>query len=185
MGSRYGHTAVVGGVVVGLVLAVLAVGGGSAADTSQTTESVLAASVAPAASFDPGVGTSQPPVLATTTTAADDAFLVAPGDRAEFCGLAADAESARILANRQDKQGPEPWLRQIEFLSVGATLVSPAAVDTNSGRSWRDILIDLSDRQSRINLELEALGWDLGAYLDTSSSGVVEAPTRLIVEACG
>ncbi len=184
MGSRYGHTAVVGGVAVGLVLAVLAVGGGSAANTGQITEQVLAASaVVPPAGIAPAGAT--PSVWATTTTVPADQVIVAPADRAEFCALAAAFQTARTSAGRGGETGPGPWLRQIEFLSVGATLVSPASVDATSGRSWRETLIELSDAQSQMNLQLEALGWDLGAYLDTSSSGVVEAPSRLIAVACG
>ena len=181
MRSGYEHTAVVGGVVaVGLVLAVLSFAGGSSDNTDQdTSEMVLAAAAGPVTQI-----LSPPPVLATTTTLVGAAVPAANRDR--FCSLASDFAAARRVAydsGGQDRQAD--WQRQLEFFSIGATLVAPAAIDLSTGIGWRDTLLMTSDRQNAMNLELASKGWDLGAYHETFSSDLVEAPTQLIVDVCG
>jgi hypothetical protein len=179
--SGYGHTAVVGGVVaVGLVLAVLSFAGGSSDNTDQdTSEMVLAAAVGPMTQI-----VAPPPVLATTTTLVGAA--VPAANRDHFCSLASDFSAARRVAydsSGQDRQAN--WQRQLEFFSIAATLVAPAAIDSSTGISWRDTLLMASDRQNAMNLELASVGWDLGAYHETSSSNLVEVPALLIVDVCG
>lgn len=184
--SGYGHTAVVGGVVaVGLVLAVLSLAGGSSDSTDQETDPILLAS----AEESPGTyaATGTPVGAATTTT--PGAAVVPSSNRDAFCGLAGEYISARhAIAESGGRQAD--WEKQLEFYSIGATLVSPHVADPVSGRHWREILLEWSYRQSEMNLELAAMAWDPGAYHDANlSAGVLgERPIGhlgMLVGECG
>ncbi len=175
--SRYGYTAVVGGVAaVGLVLAALSFGGGLD-DSADQDAMVLAGAVDAAMSPIP-----HPPSIATTTTLFPSRP-IADADQAAFCELAheylAARRSARLPGNRQSD-----WETQLSFLSRAASIVAAEVVDPLSGESWRSILLDLSDRQAAMNLELDQVDWDLGAYHDATSSGVVEAPPPHLFADC-
>lgn len=171
--SGYGHTAVVGGVVaVGLVLAVLSFAGGSGDSTDQETYPILLASAEESSTQYAATGT---PVGATTTTAPGEP-VVPDSNRAAFCGLAGEYISAWLAIAESGGQQAD-WEKQLEFYSIGATLVLPDGFDPVSGRRWREILLERSYRQSEMNLGLAAMAWDPGAYHDAnSSSGVVGAP---------
>lgn len=173
----------VGGVAaVGLVLAVLSFAGGSHDNTDQENpHSILAAAVGQVT-----LGGLQPSASATTTTA--PAAAVPVSDQKQFCELAAEyvaAYRAAYGAGAEPSATRQHWQKQLEFLSISASLVSPRAIEPESGDTWRAVLLATSDQQAAMNLGLEAVGWDLGAYHDTtSSSGVVGAPSQLIVETC-
>ncbi len=175
--SRYGYTAVVGGVAaVGLVLAALSFGGGL--DDSADQDALVLAGAVDAALLP----IPHPPSIATTTTSMPSGPIAA-ADRTAFCELAAEyfaaRRSARLPGNRQ-----ADWETQLGFLSRAASIVAAEAVDPLSGESWRSILLDLSDRQAAMNLELDQVDWDLGAYHDAISSGVVEAPPPHLFADC-
>lgn len=176
MRSGYGDAAVVGGAVaVGLVLAVLSFAGGSNDNTDQDTYPILLAAAA-----QPGGGVS-PPAAATTTTSAGEA-LVPEGNLDQFCALAGEFLSASDSPQTQGE-----WEKQLEFYSVGASLVAPTAVDPVTNETWRATLRRLSDQQAEINLELASIGWELGADHDAtfSSSDVGEAPVQRLLAVCG
>ena len=183
MRSGFGYTAVVGGVAaVGLVLAVLSFAGGSSDNTVQEDpHSILAAAAGPVAVLG-----SHPSTIATTTTTIDAAVL--GSDREQFCELAADYVAAYRAAygvGARPSDSRQDWQKQLELFSLSASLVSPGAVQPESGDTWRTVLLTASDQQAAMNLGLEEVGWTLGAYHnDTPSFGVVAAPTQLIAETC-
>ncbi len=182
MRSGFGYTAVVGGVAaVGLVLAVLSFAGGSSDNTDQEIYPVLLAAGLESPDIMSVVG---PPVGATTTTVVLHPAIPRSNLR-PFCELADEFSAARQSVVVSGG-GQSDWEKVLEFYSVGATLVSPRAVDPVTGDSWREILLTLSGRQSVVNLELAQVAWNLGAYHDAkSSSGVVEVPTIELVNRCG
>jgi hypothetical protein len=155
-------------------LAVLSFAGGSNDNTDQGTYPILLAAAA-----QPGGGIA-PPAAATTTTSAVEA-LVPERNLDRFCTLAAEFSSASAAPQTQAE-----WEKQLQFYSIGATLVAPTAVDPVTNETWRTILRKLSDQQAEINLELASIGWELGAYHDaTFSSGVVGAPAQRLLTVCG
>ena len=176
-GSRYGNTAVVGGVVaVGLVLAVLSFGGGSHDSTDQD-------SIVLAGGADPALLSGLRPSAIATTTTSSPSGPIPPDKRNDFCRLAEDYSAARKSAQLPGNRQAD-WETQLGFLSVAASMVSSEAIDPLSGKTWRSILLDLSDRQAAMNLDLGRVDWDLGAYHDATSSGVVEAPPSHLLTEC-
>jgi hypothetical protein len=162
---------------VGLVLAVLSFGGGSRDSTDQ--DPVVLAGAADAALL----AALRPPAIATTTTLGPNRAVL-PENQDEFCTLADEYRDARKSAQLPGNRQVE-WETQLLFLSVAASLVSPEAVEQLSGETWRSILLDLSDRQTAMNYALTQVNWDLGAYHDATSSGVVEAPPSHLFSVCG